>query len=421
MTGTELEGQLVAMLRRRAADISTAPPIALEPAGRRPGRRWLAPLAVAAAVVAVLLMVGGTVVGIRSIHHPTSVGGTGTPTTTVPSPSPPDPNACTIALPRSWQQAITDGRIALDHLSNEVISVDRVTGEYLVRQLRPQPTAFGQSDPVTLALFDGKTGQDIAIADPGTEPVADGSGAINADWIVYGLHRLGDNSGYSAVVLHDRRTGHDQVLDRPSGIGNEFVGNPVLFGGKVYWLQVNFDQNRSAITSYDLSSGVSQTRPLAGPSVGLLYYGTGLAIQRPSIDGTLLMNYLGTPLGRAALAAAAHGVEYPTFDGVTLRWWSTQQSDALYSMRPGSAKVDRIVVPGGSPGDLAAVPTWPFVPAAGWYVRGGTSGLWDLRTNALVMVPWGMSVQAVSGETVLIGTDSGLSLVRLDQLPPARC
>jgi len=217
----------------------------------------------------VVLAAGSTVVGVRSIHHSTPPGATptGTPTATAPTPA----ASCTIAMPVSWQRAITTGAIPLDHPYNEVISVRPGTGEYLVRQLSSQPTPSGLSGRATLALFDGKTGQDVAVTDPGTEPVADGSAAISSDWIAYGLYRPGGNSGYTTVVLHDRRTGHDRVLDQAAGAdnGDQLIGKPVLFGGKVFWLEVNFVRNRSTIKSYDPASGVTRTQSLDGSAAAL--------------------------------------------------------------------------------------------------------------------------------------------------------
>ncbi|HEU5269169.1 MAG TPA: hypothetical protein VFU36_04530 [Jatrophihabitans sp.] len=424
MTDTELEERLTAMLHRRADELTGAPSFRLEPTGR--SRHRLAPLGVAAAVAAVVIAVGGTVVGIRSIHHATPAASTPAPST--PAPSSPTPSAstttCTVGMPASWQRAISAGTIPLDHPYNEVISVRPGTGEYLVRQLTAQPTPSGLSGQATLALFDGKNGQDIATLPEGTEPVADGSAAIDAGWIVYGVHRPGGNSNYSKVVLHDRRTGHDRVLDQAGDAdsGDQLIGDPVLFGGKVYWSEVNFAQNHSTIKSYDLSSGVTDAQPLPAVAIGLLDYGTGLAIERSGESSTSLANYLGAPLAQPVLAAAAgSGAEYFTFDGGTLRWWSGYPADVLYSNRPGSATVERLVVPAGSPGEFAGVNTWPFVATA---AKG--AGMVDLRANVLVSLPRGTDVLAVLDGKALIGTgadplNTGLSLVPLDRLAPAHC
>ena len=422
MTDTELEDQLIAMLRRRASDITAAPPIRLAPPGRRGLRPRVGPLLVAAGVAAVVFAAGSTVVGVRSIHHSTPPGATptGTPTSTAPPPA----ASCTIAMPVSWQRAITTGKIPLDHPYNEVISVRPGTGEYLVRQLSSQPTPSGLSGQATLALFDGKTGQDIAATDPGTEPVADGSAAISADWIAYGLYRPGGNSGYTKVVLHDRRTGQDRVLDQAAGAdnGNQLIGKPVLFGGKVFWLEVNFVQNRSTIKSYDPGSGVTRTQSLDGSAYALVYYRTGLAIAWS--PGEPVTNYLGTPLAQSVIAATVAGDSTNfTFDGSTLRWWSYQNTTVLYANRPGSATIDREPVAWVTPGNVTGVSSWPFAMTN---FVGPTAQILDLRTNVVVSPPRSTNVQAVIGDTALIGTgggnvSGGLSLVPLNQLPAARC
>lgn len=422
MTDTELEDQLIAMLRRRASDITSTPPVRLTPAGRRGLRPGLARLAVVAATAAAVLIAGGTVVGIRSIHHSTPRGASpaGTPTATASPPS----TSCTIAMPVSWQRAITTGAIPLDHPYNDVISVRPGTGEYLVRQLSAQPTPSGLTGQVTLALFDGKSGQDIAVTDPGTEPVADGSAAISLDWIAYGLYRPGGNSGYTKVVLHDRRTGQDRVLDQATGAdnGNQLIGKPVLFDGKVYWLAVNFARNHSTIKSYDPASGVTRTQSLEGSASALVYYRTGLALAWS--PGVPLTNYLGTPLAPSVIAATVAGDStYFTFDGSTLRWWSYQNTTIMYANRPGSATIDREPVAWVAPGNVTGVSTWPFAMAD---FPGPTTRILDLRTNAVVSPPKGMNVQAVLDGNVLIGTgadqvNGGLSLVPLNQLTPVRC
>lgn len=425
MTDTELEERLTALLHRRASEITTAPPIRLAPAGRGRRRQRVAALAVAAAIVTVVLAAGGTVVGIRSAHDRTRPGGA-TPVAPSPHPSA-TATSCAVGMPASWQRAIVAGTIQLDHPYNEVISVRPGTGEYLVRQLSSQPTPSGLSGRVTLALFDGKTGRDIASAAPGTEPVADGSGAISADWIVYGLHRPGGNSGYRTVMLYDRRTGQNRVLDQPAAGGDEFIGSPVLFDGKVFWLEADFPQNRSTIKSYDLSTGGRQTRSVPGAD-GLVHYGTGVALIRHTGSSEALTNYVGMPLARPVLATVTTSdAAYFTFDGTTLRWWSTglgEMANVLYSNRPGSAAVGRNQVAyDGVLANPTGVSSWPFVPAD-W--SGPAPRILDLRTRAVVSPPRGMNVQAVFGGDALIGTgadqvNGGLSLVPLSQLPPAHC
>lgn len=426
MTDTELEDQLVAMLRRRASDITAAPPFRAEPVGQQRLRQRLVPLAVAAVAAAVVLIAGGTVVGIRSIHHRTPAGATHTPPPTTPSPSPSANAACTLAMPASWQRAITDGAIPLDHPFNEVISVRPGTGEYLVRQLNSQPTSSGLTGQVTLALFDGKTGQDIAVSDPGTEPLADGSAAISADWITYGLKAPGGNSGYRKVMLYDRHTRQSRTLDQlTAASGDQFLGGPVLFGGQVYWLEVNFAANRSMVKSYDLAGGGTGSLTIPNSADGLIYYGTGLALDQPMGDGAAVVALDGTRLPSSVMTAAGSSeAGYFTFDGSTLRWWTFGDATVLHAYRPGSATIDSEPIGSGvDAGSLTGVSTWPFAVTD---FASPAPQILDLRAHVLLSPPRGTNVQAVLGDRALIGTgadqvNGGLSLVRLADLPPAHC
>jgi hypothetical protein len=417
MTDTELEGRLAAMLERRAGDIPTVRPIRFEPSEEAVARPSLAPFAVAAAVAAVLVAVGGTVIGIRAVHHdPTPVGKQHTNVTSTPTPTPTPTRACTVSLPQSWQQAISAGQIPLDHPLNNVISVNAGTGDYLVEQTRP-----GQ---VTLAVFNGKVGQDVAQL-PGngsTLPLADGSAAVTADWIGYGLHQRGSNNGYDTAMLYNRHSRQSIVrADRTSATG-QLNSAPILFGGRAYWLEARNDQQPSLVRSYDLATGTRTSTP-APAAEELVYYGTGLAVITRSDQGTALANYTGKPLASAAIRAAVNP-GYPTYDGTTLRWWNFNDNPflpVLYANRPGSNQVSRLPIDGDN---MTGLTTWPFVEQ----VISLPSSIFDSRTGARLSVPKGLTVQAVIGNQVLIGTGAtdpvsshGLSLVSLKDLPPAHC
>jgi hypothetical protein len=121
---------------------------------------------------------------------------------------------------------------------------------------------------------------------------------------------------------------------------------------------------------------------------------------------------------------AAVNVGQFTYDGTTLRWWNLTVNPflpVLYANRPGSGQLSRQTVDGQN---LSGVNTWPF---AGVELPNEFAPIVDLRTNALLGVPDGLNVQAVFGDTVLIGTglttlgNGGLSLVPLKDLPPAYC
>ncbi len=414
--GPELEDRLAAMFERRAATIDTVRPIRFGSSDKGRTRLSAAPFAAAAAVVAVLVTVGGTVVGIRAVHYDTlPFGGTRSTAVSSPLPSPIASRGCTVAVPQSWQRAIGAGQIPLDHPINNVISVNAGTGDYLVEQTRP-----GQ---LTLAVFNGKVGQDVAQL-PGngsTEPLADGSAAVTADWIGYGLHQRGSNNGYDTAMLYNRRTRQSVVLADQTSVTGQLNSAPILFDGKAYWLEANYGGQRpSLVKSYDLASGARASTPVQSAE-DLVYYGTGLAVVTRSDRGTALANFTGKPLAPAAIQAAAN-LGYTSYDGTTLRWWNYfEDQPVLYANRPGSSQVSRLVVHG----DNAMAPnTWPFVEQTIEL----PSSIFDSRTGVRLTVPKGTNVQAVIGDQVLIGTGAtdpvsnhGLSLVPLKDLPPAHC
>ncbi|HJQ01522.1 MAG TPA: hypothetical protein VJ851_07970 [Jatrophihabitans sp.] len=419
MTDTELEDRLATMFERRAAGITTVPPIRFAPPDQIRTRTSPAPFAVAAAVAAVLVAVGGTVVGIRAVHHQSPpLGGdrstTATPTSSAPSPS--EIAVCRANMPQSWQRAITAGQIPLDHPINNVISVNAGTGDYLVEQVRPEQ--------VTLAVFHGKTGQDVAQFNGTTEPLADGSAAVTADWIGYGLHQRGGNNGYRTAMLYNRHTGQSITLDdlTAADTAGQLNGGPILFDGKAYWLEEFPSQHRGLVKSYDLASGTRTSTPVTA-ATALVYYGTGLAVITQSDQGSGLVNYIGKALAPAALRAAADA-GYFTFDGSTLRWWNYSSGSSsqtfLYANRPGSSQVNRLPLAGTN---MTGVSSWPFIEET----LPPPSPILDLRTSARLSVPTGLTVQAVLGDQVLIGTgatklgNGGLSLVSLKDLPTVHC
>jgi hypothetical protein len=417
MTDTELEDRLATLFERRAAGITTIRSIRFAPPDQVRTRTSPAPFAVAAAVAAVLIGVGGTVVGIRTVHHQAPpLGGdrstTATPTSSAPSPS--EVAVCRANMPQSWQRAITAGQIPLDHPINNVISVNAGTGDYLVEQVRPEQ--------VTLAVFHGKTGQDVAQFNRTTEPLADGSAAVTADWIGYGLHQRGSNNGYDTAMLLNRHTGQSIVLaDRTTAAG-QLNSAPILYRGKAYWLEASYAEHRGVVKSYDLASGTRTSTPVIA-ATGLVYYGTGLAVITQSDQGDALANYTGAALSPAALRAAVDA-RYFTFDGSTLRWWNYSSGSSsqtfLYANRPGSSQLDRLPLAGTN---MTGVSSWPFVEQT----LPPPSPIFDLRTSARLTVPTGLTVQAVIGDQVLIGTgatklgNGGLSLVSLKDLPTVHC
>jgi hypothetical protein len=422
MTDTDLEDRLTGMFERRAATVKTVRQIQFDGFDERRTGPSPVPFAVAASVVAVLVAVGGTVVGIRAAHHDAKPLGNNRSTAVISTPPTPTATAtvCFVTMPQSWQRAITAGQIPLDHPINNVISVNAGTGDYLVEQVRP--ATAGGSSQVTLAVFHGRTGEDVTQLPGDTEPLADGGGAVTTDWIGYGLHRQGSDNSYRAAMLYNRHSHQSIVLDDLTSDGGQLNSPPILYGGKAYWLEAFYAEHRGLVKSYDLASGTRTSTPITA-AVGLVYYGSGLAVITQSDQGNTLTNYAGTALAPAAIQATVDAT-YFNYDGSTLRWWNYADNltqPALYANRPGSAQVSRLVIPGYS---MTGPATWPLVEQT----SSPLAPIFDSRTNVRVTGPDGLTVQAVIGDQVLIGTGAtdpisnhGLSLVSLKDLPPVHC
>ena len=367
MNDTELEDRLAAMLERRAAAITTVPPIRFGQSGEVRTRPSLAPFAVAAAVAAVLIAVGGTVVGIRSIHHNATPPVGKQHTTVAPGPIRllllPRPAPASSACRRAGSGRSRPDSIPLDHPINNVISVNAGTGEYLVEQVRPATRRRLRPGDAGGVPRQDRTGRGAVAGQREHLPLADGSAAVTADWIGYGLHQRGRNNGYDTAMLYNRHTRQSIVLeDRPSA-GGQLNSAPILFGGKAYWLEAFYGgQHPSLVRSYDLATGTRTSTPVPA-AVDLVYYGTGLAVVTQNDQGSsALANFTGTPLAPAAIRAAGNP-GYASYDGTTLRWWNYLDNPflpVLYANRPGSSQVSRLPINGDN---MTGLTTWPFVEA----------------------------------------------------------
>jgi hypothetical protein len=423
MSDTELEDRLTAMLHERASGITTAPAFQVESAGRRGPR--LAPLAVAAAVVAVVLAAGGTVVSIRSIHHRTPFGST---TTAIPTPTPTAssaPSCRPVPAPSSWRAAIDSGAVSLDHPKNSVLSTNADSGEFLALQDVPAtgPTSALYRQ-VVVALFQGNAGANLTdpAADPNELPVADPASAIDGDWVTWGLSAPQNGSTFFKIVAYDRNR-HRLIpvaqLSQAQRSANAYLGAPVLVGHQVYWLALAGGSNDPASTSlqsFDLISGTTHSKPMPG-GTSLIGYRSGVAVMTGRTGQQTVVNGAGTPLSKAALAAAAGGRGFGVRGGMLS--WTT--GAAYHTSRIGQPTVTTAST---SPAvDSAAGNTAPLLPVAST----GPEQVLDLRTGALIDLPAGVVVLSSLGDRLIFGTGTdkagsdGLSLVPVDNLPPARC
>lgn len=430
MSNTELEEQLTAVLRRRASDITGTPTFRVEPAGLRrlarpaiPAGRRGSRLAVAAATVAVVLAAGGTVVSIRSIHSRTPAGST--PTAAAPTPTPTASSFCRPApAPASWSAAIAAGAISLDHPRNMVLSTNADTGEFLALQDVP---ATGHTaalyQQLVVALFHGKTGVNLSdpAADPNELPVADPTGAINGDWITWGLSAPQNSNTFFKILAYDRHR-HQlvtvaQLSPAQRSAGLVYLGAPALVGHQIYWLAGRWnDPTATSLQSFDLTSRTTHSRPMPD-GTELIGYRSGVAVLTAAKSGPAVANVAGTPLSSAALAGAGPGQAFGVRAGVLS--WITE--GAYHTNRIGEPTITTVTTSpasGGSDQDTA-----PLLPVAGT----GPARVLDLRTGAVSDLPTGVVVLAGLGDQLVFGTgtdkagSSGLSLVPVDRLPPVRC
>jgi hypothetical protein len=446
----DLERRLTELFAQRAATVTQARPVDLgrargnrEAAGPGPGRdrRSRQYLGVLAAAAAVFVAIAATVLGIQAGRHqpvpplgtasrPTgepTAKATGSPTAAAPAPD----TSCWAEAPASWLHAIAAGALDVDRTLNTVVSApsDRTSPVY--------------SDP-KLTLYHGTRGHTI-YTPAGNEglPEADPTGAIFADWVAFAVTSSPSAAHRSRVMLYQRGTGTLRVLAGQPNPEHKLVrGAPVIAAGKVYWLAAVDDHpETTTLESWDLS-GASAGRPVdAADASGLVSYGSGVALVYESVSGTsatttALRNGAGVPLSRTQLAATAGGSNYG-FDGTgKLSWFRHDGSSIGYS---------DLIVGGTGVGNEPLIPHAPMLPPdLPAYVGSATAifplaaavvhsteGILDLRTGTGVAFSDFTIVQAVVGDSVVLGTFSqyagaawgsaGLSLVPLSALPPVRC
>ena len=446
MTDTELEDQLTALFDRRAAEVKAAPAIELPDSGQGRMRLNLTPFAIAASIAAVVLVAGGSVVGIRSLHHPASTSSAAThAVSTKPTPSARPTNCRQIEDGTTWQAPIHNGiKVVLDHPDNQVVSVNGNTGEFLLLQSTPNSAqtsaVYGQA---TLAIFRGSTGQDIAELPAGSIdlPGADPAGAISTDWIAYSLARPQNGGTYYKVMLYDRHTRTTSTIDQldDSALlgGTIFSGQPVIFGHTVYWIQsVYSDRSKSVLKSYDLQTGVRGSAAVPG-AISLVYYGTGLATVAGNDSNSIFTTRVGAHLPEDTLAALQGASTYAfnaptaaTGGAGSLAWVKTimegGQARSRYYQLPDVGKSGLSSYESSQYVFDLIIGTGPFAPAE---VLGtssdGSARVLDARpaSDRVHQLPAGDTLQAVVGDTAIFGAGSNklgassLVLVKVENLP----
>lgn len=440
----DLEDRLSAMLMRRAEDIRTTPTIDFSPIGKSRTRLSLGPYAVVAAVAAVVLVAGGTVVGIRSIHHPSPMDSAASQVIapTVAHTATPMPSTCQkTRAGASWNSAIGKGtRVVLDHPANSVVSVNSSTGEYLLLQATP---STGQEAAIysqaTLAIFKGTTGQDVAVLPTGSTdlPVVDPAGAITADWIAYGFAPPQNGGTYYKVMLYNRHTHTTitvaQLSDSALQSGRILSAPPIILNGKLYWISsIYSDRSKSKLESYDLQTRARTATPAPG-ATALVYYGTGVASVTGYDSNSTFSTKLGTQLPsrvvQALQGATAFTYNAPSAGSAgsgVLHWTRSialhgEGGTAYYSYAVGDAGLS--YTESTDEAYELTVSTDPFVPATP--IAGGSGGVVDGRQpfTGIHALPEGDVLQATVGDTAIFGTgsnkfgSSSLVLVKISALP----
>lgn len=454
-SGDDLEGRLTELFGQRAAAVTQAGHVDLgsendhrvvaSPRSDRPGRlskhgKHIALLTTAALVV----VIAGAAAGVqtrRDGERPGANAAAGNlppvakptatqtppaskPTRTQTPPRVTKPTAtptlllgkkpCKVVAPDSWRQAIAAGAIPVDRGSNEVLSYNSATGDYLVRQGNRLPLKGAPAhEDVKLVLFRGAVGRVIFSGGLGDVPEARMTGAISARWVTFIV--TGQTSGNRAVMLYERASGKsitlDELTEQQQVLGNSNWSRPVIAAGKVYWLSGLADSTR--LESWDLASGSRGRSVPAAFAGGLNSYGSGVLVgprQGP-----------GTPLSSDALAALQGAWN---FDGMNTLSWLREEpfstSWASLDISSGRVTYQSRLRFDGVPNVLG----FPFIGL----INGLPIGLLDLRTHSQVAFPAGLSLQAVVGSAAVFGTGrpagwgwTGLSVVPLSALPPVRC
>lgn len=427
----ELERRLTALFQQRAATVTTARPVDLDPAGgsRKAAdaeagrdRRRRNNLGVLAAAAAGFVAIAGTVVGIQANRHQPAPP-LGTPTAS-PTSSP-SGDRCVVQAPASWRQAIQNGALPAAPAPTNVVSVNGGTGDYLILQ-------GNEPSKLTLGVFNGGLGRTFYTTQTGSGFLQiDRTSAVTARYVTYALVTQQGGNYYYEVVFYDRATQYTRELagfEPPENFVRRVTTSPVIAAGKLYWLS-SYDSRpeTTRLESFDLARDSGDDPVPAANATGLIGYGSGVALVRSTPSNSTLANGAGTPLTKAQLAAAAGGSNFG-FDGVDkLSWlrYDDQGRPTYYSLIVGGTEVSHGKPMSHAAGIAAAV--YPFTDVELDNAEVSDNSLLDLRTGAAVTLPAGVRMQAVVGTQVLFGigtTEAGsarLSLVPRSALPPVRC
>ena len=380
----DIETELGRVLHERALLVETAPDYAVEPEPQtspvrvlrpRPNRRPRSGLASAAAVAALAAGLAAAVWSGAGHPHRSDRA---TPAVT----------ECSARGAARLDAAVRRGSLAA---GAEVLS-GTAQGMALVAVNRGDATAA-----VDVVTADGQSTR-IWTAGPNdhVRVVANPSGAVNADWVVFVLAAV-HGGGASRIALVERATGQltEVATDPGYGISADPLLAPVLGDDAITFVETSLTQRGSQRTVYHVAH-TGTTRPTysipTSDVTSLLPVGGNIVSVRTGPAGDTRVDF-DQPANRPAtlLPAVRDGYGF-TSDGTTMRW--LVRTDARYELwqwAPGdAAPIGRILT-------MTVRPTTPAGPLA----TGGRQ-VDDPATGRVLDLPYGLSLLRVDGTVATV-------------------
>jgi hypothetical protein len=373
MNDQQLETVLRRSLSQHAGTVDSGPVWApdAEELDQHPGRRPIAWWPIAAAIIAVLAVVG-IVVAIRHAtsdrRHPDS------PVVVTRS-------ACTTNLPPVWQNAIVVGTHTGQNLlgggPNGEVVVQRHAGTQLVTALIG---ADGSTRTILELPFDG--------------PYKTGNAVIDRQWILLPIIKWTTTpqtiSRFDLVV----RATLEVVQEIPIG-KNPATSAPVLFQNHVYWVQQAGPRGGGgSVIDYDVTQRTRRTLA-AGTVQDLIGSPLGVAWQDAAggthlVAGSAPDRVPGLRGTHPQLVSNDHDYAWPSGTGIV--WYSDATKQTIVVQR---------VVPDGGRIDVAAV-AGPFVLVGVDFGTSSSTRIIDTRTGTAAIVD---TLAYTAPDTVVLHTD----------------
>ncbi|HZE48070.1 MAG TPA: hypothetical protein VE074_00835 [Jatrophihabitantaceae bacterium] len=390
MNDQQLETVLRRSLSHHAGTVDSGPVWApdAEELTPHPGRRPVAWWPIAAAIIAVLAVVG-VVVAIRHLtsdrRHPDS------PVIVTRS-------ACTTNLPPVWQNAIVAGTHTGQDLlgggPNGEVVVQRHVGTQLVTALIG---ADGSTRTILELPFDG--------------PYKTGNAAIDRQWILLPIIKWTTTpQTISRFDLVDRAT-LKVVQEIPIG-KNPATSAPALFQNHVYWVQQAGARGGGSVIDYDVARRTKRTLA-AGTVQDLIDSPLGVGWQDAAggthlVAGSAPDRVPGLRGTHPQLVSNGHDYAWPSGTGIV--WYSDATKQTIVVQR---------VVPDGGGIDVAAV-AGPFVLVRVDFNASSSARIIDTRTGTATILDSPGGTAAGAGD-ILAYSAPDTVVLHTDRLPALTC